>query len=214
MEVIQIHLFSSQCHLMHLQIAKLCLFVFIYFSINLNYVSKHQWPCHFTPLAISKLHLFCFQNTRLQYIFLFVIRLLKEVVESFKAGDANSASPVMPHGPEKILLQKLLVLSENTLTWSFISLHLPKRLMSVFEQDQNPSLRPGQRWTDVFNDPALLPLFFKLFWHVRGDWDLGHHALNCLVQLSSLNGVVLLTTNSRSKYLTNYLTCLFSFLSR
>ena len=34
--------------------------------------------------------------------------------------------------------------------------------------------------------------FLQLYWHVCGDWDLGHRAVNCLVQLASLNGAVLI----------------------
>lgn len=56
--------------------------------------------------------------------------------------------------------------------------------------------------------------FCKLYWRVREDWNLGHRALNCLVQLASLNGAVLINRQVRIKYLSQYLECLFSLLSR
>ncbi|XP_063862647.1 exportin-4-like [Scylla paramamosain] len=144
-----------------------------------------------------------FEGTDLRRIFHFIVNLLGEVVKvEGKMSEELSA-----------LLLKLLVIAETTLTWSFISLQLPKRLMSVFEQDQNPSLRPGQQWRETFLDPAIVQLFFKLYWRVREDWNLGHRALNCLVQLASLNGAVLINRQVRIKYLSQYLECLFSLLS-
>ncbi|XP_069936406.1 exportin-4 [Cherax quadricarinatus] len=145
-----------------------------------------------------------FEGTDLRRIFHFIVNLLGEVVKVEGKMNEELSS----------LLLKLLGIAETTLTWSFISLHLPKRLMSVFEQDQNPSLRPGQQWRETFLDPLIVQLFFKLYWRVRGDWELGHHALNCLVQLASLNGAVLINRQVRIKYLTQYLQCLFSLLSR
>ncbi|CAL4214717.1 unnamed protein product, partial [Meganyctiphanes norvegica] len=144
-----------------------------------------------------------FEGSDLRRIFHFIVGLVGEVLKVEGKLNEELSS----------LLLKLLTIAENTLTWSFISLHLPKRLMSVFEQDQNPSLRPGQQWRDTFLDPAILELFFKLYWRVRGDWELGHHSLNCLVQLASLNGAVLINRQVRIKYLTQYLQCLFSLLS-
>ncbi|XP_076041566.1 exportin-4-like isoform X2 [Oratosquilla oratoria] len=144
-----------------------------------------------------------FEGTDLRRIFHFTVSLLGEVLNvDGELSDEISA-----------LLNKLLIIAETTLTWSFISLHLPKRLMSVFEQDQNPSLRPGQQWKETFLDPSVIQLFFRLYWKVRGDWELGHHALNCLVQLASLNGAVLVNRQVRIKYLRQYLECLFSLLS-
>ncbi|RXG62157.1 Exportin-4 [Armadillidium vulgare] len=54
---------------------------------------------------------------------------------------------------------------------------------------------------------------FEIYWRVRGDWGINCHALNCLIQLASLNGTVLSNRPVRIKYLTQYLECLFSFLN-
>ena len=92
------------------------------------------------------------QNSDLRRIFHFTVTMLDEVVKADEKG-ANQLND---------LLAKLITIAENILTWSFISLHLPKRLMSVFEQDQNPSLRPGQHWRETFMDSSILQLFFKV----------------------------------------------------
>ncbi|KAB7501683.1 Exportin-4 [Armadillidium nasatum] len=146
-----------------------------------------------------------FEGTDLRRIFLFIVSMLGEVIKY--EGDIKINAELYS------LLYKLITIAENTLTWSFISLHLPKRLMSVFEQDQNPSLRPSQQWKETFLDPNIIQLFFKIYWRVRGDWGINCHALNCLIQLASLNGTVLSNRPVRIKYLTQYLECLFSFLN-
>lgn len=66
----------------------------------------------------------------------------------------------------------------------------------------------------TLSDGVIVALHHQLYWRVRGDWDLGHRALNCLVQLASLNGAVLINRQVRIKYLSQYLECLFSLLSR
>ncbi|KAK7073379.1 Exportin-4 [Halocaridina rubra] len=60
---------------------------------------------------------------------------------------------------------------------------------------------------------SALLMKLLLYWRVRENWELGHHALNCLVQLASLNGAVLINRQIRIKYLSQYLECLFSLLS-
>lgn len=57
---------------------------------------------------------------------------------------------------------KTLVPSAIVVLYDLNFSELPKRLMSVFEQDQNPSLRPGQQWRETFLDPTIVQLFFKV----------------------------------------------------
>lgn len=54
-------------------------------------------------------------------------------------------------------------------------------------------------------DPAVLDLFFTLYWKVRNNPQLAHHAINCLGQLASLHGKILSTDQIKLEYLTNYL---------
>ncbi len=46
---------------------------------------------------------------------------------------------------------------------------------------------------------------FQLYLKVRHDSELAHHTLNCLIQLSSLNGNVMAKKEARVEYLANYL---------
>ena len=41
-------------------------------------------------------------------------------------------------------------------------MNLPKKLISVFEADQNPSLRPGATWKELILQPTIVELFFEL----------------------------------------------------
>lgn len=84
----------------------------------------------------------------------------------------------------------------------------PKRLLSlceVYESGNNPPLRLDSQWQDVILDPAVLDLFFTLYWKVRNNPQLAHHAVNCLGQLASLHGKILSTDQIKLEYLTNYL---------
>ena len=70
-------------------------------------------------------------------------------------------TPNMP--PERSnLVLRLTTLAESILSWSFISINLPKKLISVFESDQNPSLRPGASWKDTILNTQIPQLFFEL----------------------------------------------------
>ena len=82
-----------------------------------------------------------------------------------------------------LLVFRLTTLAESVLSWSFINVHLPKKLISVFETDQNPSHRPGAPWKDVVLDPEIAKMFFELHMKVRHDSELSHHTMNCLVQV-------------------------------
>ena len=50
---------------------------------------------------------------------------------------------------------------------TFINVNLPKKLISVFEADQNPSLRPGATWKELILQPTIVELFFELHLKVR-----------------------------------------------
>lgn len=68
-------------------------------------------------------------------------------------------------------------------------------------------------WKDVILDPVVIPLFFTLYWKVRSNLQLAHHARNCLVQLSSLNGVILQNPDTKLQYLTSYMQSFLKLLS-
>ncbi len=137
-----------------------------------------------------------FELTDLKALFRFCLQALKEL------GPALAAPPFTPE--LKNLVLRLTTLAESVLTWTFINVNLPKKLISVFESDQNPSLRPGPTWKELILEPAIVELFFQLHLKVRHDAELSHHALNCLVQLSSLNGATMSKKEHRLAYLVNY----------
>ena len=94
-----------------------------------------------------------FELTDLKSIFEFCVTALKELTPTL--------TPNMP--PERSnLVLRLTTLAESILSWSFISINLPKKLISVFESDQNPSLRPGASWKDTILNTQIPQLFFEL----------------------------------------------------
>ena len=86
-----------------------------------------------------------------------------------------------------------------------MAVNLPKKLISVFESDQSPSLRPSQTWKEIILEPGLTPFFFDFHWRVRNNESIRHHSLTCLIQLASLNGQTLSAKNIRQEYVTNYI---------
>lgn len=68
--------------------------------------------------------------------------------------------PIAPQTQNLVL--RLITLAESVLSWTFINVNLPKKLISVFESDQNPSLRPGASWKDVMLKPVVCQLFFQV----------------------------------------------------
>ncbi len=94
-----------------------------------------------------------FELTDLKSIFEFCIQALKELTPML----------TVPIPAEKSnLVLRLSTLAESILSWTFINICLPKKLISVFEADQNPSLRPGAPWKDLILNPEIPQLFFEV----------------------------------------------------
>ena len=104
-----------------------------------------------------------FELTDLKSIFEFCVTALKELTPTL----------TVPLAPERSnLVLRLSTLAESILSWSFISINLPKKLISVFEADQNPSLRPGASWKETILNPQIPELFFELHLKIRHDSEL------------------------------------------
>ena len=146
-----------------------------------------------------------FELTDLKSIFEFCLQALRQLAPTL----TTVPIPAEKHN----LTLRLTTLAEAVLSWTFINVNLPKKLISVFESDQNPSLRPGATWKDTILDPSITRLFFDLHMRVRHDSELSHHTINCLIQLSSLNGTVMTKKENRLEYLTNYITCFLRFIA-
>ena len=69
-----------------------------------------------------------FELTDLISIFQFCLQALREL------GPTLVTVPIPPERHNLVL--RLTTLAESVLSWSFINVHLPKKLISVFETDQ------------------------------------------------------------------------------
>ncbi|KAL7287451.1 hypothetical protein TKK_0018556 [Trichogramma kaykai] len=138
-----------------------------------------------------------FEVTCLKRIFKFCCQALNE----FTTDDIPENT--MP------LIKHLLSICENVLTWGFIYVNLSKRLIGVFESiyetDTCPTLRLTSLWRDVMMEPMIVQLFFRLYWKVRTNPSLAHHARTCLIQLASLNGTVFQNDDCKIQYVSRYI---------
>ncbi|XP_058796622.1 exportin-4-like [Phymastichus coffea] len=146
-----------------------------------------------------------FEVTTLKRIFKFCVQVLSEFMKS------DIQEPMLP------LVKQLIAICEGVLTWGFIYVALPKRLIGVFEavyeSDSSPTLRLTTMWKDVMLDPVVVQLFFTAYWKIRTNPQLAHHARNCLVQLATLNGIMMQSPEVKLQYLTNYMQSLLKLLS-
>ncbi|XP_018372809.1 PREDICTED: exportin-4-like [Trachymyrmex cornetzi] len=137
-----------------------------------------------------------FEQSDMKKIFKFCVEIFNELI---KKDFDESTLP---------LVKSLLSILENMLSWRYIYANLPKRLLymwEILESGNNPPLSMHTSWQDVILDPAILDLFFTLYWKVRSNPQLAHHAMNCLIQLASLHGRILNGEQVEVQYLTNYM---------
>ena len=123
----------------------------IYLQINLNPIKVSSNPKHSGPFEI-------FLNSK-QLICIYIPSNVL-FLRFFTELTPNLTVPIPPERSNLVL--RLSTLAESILTWSFISINLPKKLISVFEADQNPSLRPGASWKEVILNQEIPKLFFEV----------------------------------------------------
>ncbi|KAH0541119.1 exportin-4-like [Cotesia glomerata] len=138
-----------------------------------------------------------FEITDLKRIFKFVTTALSELT---KDSVPMETLPLIKH---------LLSIAEAALTWGYVIFDsMSQGLIRLFEDfsesEASPSLRPEKVWQDVILDPMIIQIFFTLYWKVRTNLQLAHHARSCLVQLASLNGKVMATHEIKLQYSSNY----------
>uniref|UniRef100_A0A146LH98 Exportin-4 n=1 Tax=Lygus hesperus TaxID=30085 RepID=A0A146LH98_LYGHE len=148
-----------------------------------------------------------FENTDLRKILQLVITALNEVVKL----------PLPFSESAQTLLKSLLSICESVLCWGFTSRvvrsGIPKRfskmLITRFETttftENLPTLRLASPWKALITDPNVTNLFFDVYWKIRDNPHLAHHAMSCLTQLASLNGPVLDSLEAKTNYFTNYI---------
>ncbi|GFY41887.1 exportin-4 [Trichonephila inaurata madagascariensis] len=145
-----------------------------------------------------------FERTDLKRLFQYCLQGLSEL---------NKVVPPIVQDTAK-LFKKFLIIAEQVLTWNFqFAMLLPRKLVGMFESQQSPALRPNGEWHDVFLDPNVIGLFFKLHWQVRENPDLCHHTLQCFHQLASLNGCVMNKKEDRCSYLRWFIENLLQLLT-
>ncbi|XP_014203920.1 exportin-4-like [Copidosoma floridanum] len=146
-----------------------------------------------------------FEVTSLKRIFKFCVHALGELTK------AEIPETILP------LIKHLLSICESVLTWGFIYVFLPKRLIGIFETvyeaDSSPTLRLTTMWRDAILDENVIQVFFNVYWKVRSNPQLGHHARCCLVQLASLNGAIVHNPDVKLKYLMDYVRNFLNLLS-
>ena len=76
-----------------------------------------------------------FELTDLKSIFEFCLQALEELIPKMATSSPQETAEL------KQLVLRLIMLTESILSWSFITITLPKKLVSLFEADINPSFR-------------------------------------------------------------------------
>ncbi|XP_034253012.1 LOW QUALITY PROTEIN: exportin-4-like [Thrips palmi] len=147
-----------------------------------------------------------FESTDLKRIFEFCLRATTELIKAEKPFNSTVL----------VLMKHLLSILEGVLTWQFTTRRpLFKSLAGLvevrYELGDNPSLCPRcPKWKNVLFQPNI---FFEIYWNVRDNPQLAHHALTCLVQLASLHGPLMASKSDEIAYLTAYIQCFLNLVS-
>ncbi|CAG2171290.1 unnamed protein product, partial [Oppiella nova] len=142
-----------------------------------------------------------FENTHLKSIFRCVVSTL---VNHLRISDNGS------RGPEWTpLASKLLRICDFILSWNFdvitiFSSQYAKHVDSI----ENPVLQPAIDWKEVLLDGDVISIFMEMHLCLRttNDEKLMHYSLQCINQLSSLNGPIIINAENRSKFLKTIIT--------
>lgn len=95
-----------------------------------------------------------FEASDLQAIFKFCVQALRDLCDNLTPAN-------LPTDVGNLIL-RLVMISETILSWTFISITMSEKLISIFEADQNPSFRPGASWKELLIHPSLVQLFFSV----------------------------------------------------
>lgn len=136
-----------------------------------------------------------FENTHLKSIFRCV---LESLITHLKIKEENRNADWL------ILTNKLLQISEFILSWNFdvitiFSSQYAKHVDSI----ENPSLQPAIDWKEVLIDGNVISIYFEIHHCIRNlnDQQMVHSSLQCLSQLSSLNGNIIMNSDNRKKFI-------------
>ncbi|CAM1293141.1 XPO4 (predicted) [Pycnogonum litorale] len=145
----------------------------------------------------------------------FEISDMKKIFQFCLEGLNQLENAVEFNADLSLLSQKILSICSQILMWNFqrIPISLSRRVVGLLEAQQTPSLRPPISWKDIFLKLEIIHIFFKLHWKLRSNPDLSHLTLQCIGQLASLNGAVVVQNDTRLRYLTVFMQNLLDMLS-
>lgn len=98
------------------------------------------------------------------------------------------------------------------LYFTFLNPAAPHTIESC-QETGNAALNLTTDWQDIILVPAVLDLFFTLYWKVRGHPQLAYHARTCLVRLASLKGITIARKEVELQYLSNYMERFLKFIT-
>lgn len=112
-------------------------------------------------------------------------------------------------------LKHLLPIVEGIFTWEYVCSDLLYKIETELglEVYVLANLRLDKDWQDVMLLPSVLDLFFTLYWKIRGNLQLAHHARTCIIHLASLHGPILSTEEMKLQYVSNYLQRFLKFIT-
>ncbi|VDN21652.1 unnamed protein product, partial [Gongylonema pulchrum] len=93
---------------------------------------------------------------------------------------------------EQRMCENFLRVAELVLSWNFEEHRFPIRISYADESSPAATLRPPYSWKEIFRSDNFLCIFFELHKRVRHKETMRTSSMNCLIQLSSLMGVVLM----------------------
>ena len=113
------------------------------------------------------------------------------------------------NGEWLLLANKLYRICDFILSWNFdvitiFSSQYAKHVDSI----ENPVLQPAIDWKEVLLDGDVVNIFLEMHLCVRSTTDdkLLHYSLQCINQLSSLNGPIVINSENRTKFLKTIIT--------
>ncbi|KAK0168912.1 hypothetical protein PV327_002668 [Microctonus hyperodae] len=96
------------------------------------------------------------------------------------------------------LIKQLTIINRNAVFTS-----IKAQIIAITKA--TPSLYLDQSWKEIILDPTVIQLFFTLYWKIRTNLQIAHHARTCLRQLATLNGFDTKYRQERLQYLNEYL---------
>lgn len=141
-----------------------------------------------------------FEIKDLLSIFELILSSVEELIRVFNAQDKSHLN----------LMKHFLHILEIILTWGYVTTIIPRLIKTcetIASVNQVNPLRLNSNWSEIMLSEKTMEIFYFLYYRVRGQMDLQPKALNCLIQLSTLNGSIFVTNGPESsfKYFSTYL---------